>query len=119
MKDFETDEPAWIHEEQSTHVTPKQKKWFTVFMLISVPFCLWAGWFEFGRAEDGNWRAWVYTFEWPFFGGLAIYLWRRLMRGDMPKIPRPDFAALAREAEALVEGKPDHGADADGDHSDN
>lgn len=118
MKDYETDEPAWIHEDQSTQVTQKQKKWFTIFMLIAVPFCLWAGWFEFGRAEHGNWRAWVYTFEWPFFGGLAIYLWRRLMKGDVPKIPRPDFAALAK-ADESVEGKPDHAANADGDQSDN
>lgn len=118
MKDFETDEPAWIHEAHPTEVTAKQKKWFTIFMVIAVPFCLWAGWFEFGRAEQGNWRAWVYTFEWPFFGGLAIYLWRRLMKGDVPKIPRPDLAALAK-AEESMKSKPDHATDADGDHSDN
>jgi hypothetical protein len=121
MKDFETDEPAWIHDvsTEPIPVTDKQKRWFTIFMLVSVPFCLWAGWFEFGRAEHGNWRAWVYTFEWPFFGGLAIYLWRRLMKGDVPKIPRPDFAALAKEADELVEGKPDHASDGDGDHPNN
>ena len=119
MKDFETDEPAWIHEQSAgtTEVTPKQKKWFA--MLVAVPFCLWAGWFEFGRAEHGNWRAWVYTFEWPFFGGLAIYLWRRLMKGDVPKIPRPNFEALAREADKSVESKPDHASDTDGDHPNN
>ncbi len=121
MKDFETDEPAWIHDESNSTlpVSERQKKWFTIFMLIAVPFCLWAGWFEFGRAEQGNWRAWVYTFEWPFFGGLAIYLWRRLMKGDVPKIPRPDFAALAKEADESVERKPDHAPDTDGDHRDN
>jgi hypothetical protein len=121
MKDFETDEPAWIHDESTElpPVTNKQKKWFTIFMLVAVPFCLWAGWFEFGRAEHGNWRAWVYTFEWPFFGGLAIYLWRRLMKGDIPKIPGPDFAALAKEADESMKSKPDHTTDGDRDHPNN
>jgi hypothetical protein len=60
----------------------------------------WVGWFKFSRAQSGNWRAWVYyTFEWPFFGGVVIYLWRRLMHGDIPKIPKPDFEALAKLTE--------------------
>lgn len=51
------------------------------------------------RAQSGNWCAWVYTFEWPFFGAVALYLWRRIMRGDVPKIPRLDLSALAQEAD--------------------
>jgi hypothetical protein len=43
MKDYETDEPAWIHEENSIQVTQRQKKWFTVFLLVSVPFSGQAG----------------------------------------------------------------------------
>jgi hypothetical protein len=99
--DFETNEPDWIHDESqaANPVSARQKMWLTVGLIVVVPFCMWAGWFEFGRAHHGNWRAWVYTFEWPFFGVIAIYLWRRLIRGDVPKIPRPDFAALAKEAE--------------------
>ena len=99
--DFETHEPSWIHDEEggTKPVSEKAKKWLTIGMVLAVPFCMWAGWFEFGRAQHGNWRAWVYTFEWPFFGAIAIYLWRRLLKGDMPKIPRPDLDALAREAD--------------------
>jgi hypothetical protein len=41
------------------------------------------------------------------------------MNGDVPKIPRPDFAALAQEADKLMESKPDHATDADGDHPNN
>lgn len=106
--DYETNEPAWIHEEAegTTPVSRKQKMWLTVALVFAVPFCMWAGWFEFGRAEHGNWRAWVYTFEWPFFGGIAIYLYRRLIKGDVPKIPRPDLAALAKEADEK-EGRPE------------
>ena len=34
------------------------------------------------------------TFEWPFFAGVAFYLWRRLTKGDIPRIPRPNFEEL-------------------------
>ena len=105
-KDEEFQAPQWVQDESNPNiedkhdlVSRKQKIVLTVLLLVVFPFCLWAGWFEFGRAQHGNWRAWVYTFEWPFFGAIAIYLWRRLLKGDMPKIPRPDLDALAREAD--------------------
>ena len=93
MEDEDFKAPDWVtNNEEERPVTDKQKKVLTVVVLIALPFCLWAGWYEFGRAQTGNWRAWVYTFEWPFFGGVAIYLWRRIMRGDVPRIPRPDLS---------------------------
>ena len=102
----EFEAPKWVQDESnpdiaapSDVVSRKQRIWLTVTLVVALPFCLWAGWFEFGRAQTGNWRAWVYTFEWPFFGAVALYLWRRIMRGDLPKIPRPDFSALAQEAD--------------------
>ena len=103
--DYQTHEPEWIHGEEagSTPISAKQRLWLTIGLIIMVPFSLWAGWFEFGRAEGGNWRAWVYTFEWPFFAVIAIYLYRRLLYGQMPKIPRPDLEALALEAEKQEE----------------
>ncbi|CAB4335386.1 unannotated protein [freshwater metagenome] len=95
--------PQWIQDENDPNVpapsgelTQKQRLVLIITLVVVFPFCMWAGWFEFGRAQSGNWRAWVYTFEWPFFGAIAIYLFRRLMRGDVPKIPRPDLAALAK-----------------------
>ncbi|CAB4587178.1 unannotated protein [freshwater metagenome] len=107
----EFEAPKWVQDESnpdiaapSNDVSRKQKIWLTVTLVFALPFCLWAGWFEFGRAQSGNWRAWVYTFEWPFFGAVALYLWRRIMRGDLPKIPRPDLSALAKEAEEREKG---------------
>lgn len=96
--------PKWVQDEDKRPsggvvISRNQKIVFGSVFLIAIPFCLWAGWFEFGRAQHGNWRAWVYTFEWPFFGGVAIYLWRRLLRGDIPSIPRPDFEKLAKLAD--------------------
>ena len=84
-----TNEPDWLHDDTPKPVTRRQKIVLDIVLAISLPFCLWAGWFEFTRAQNGNWRAWVYSFEWPFFGGVAIWLWRRLRRGDIPKIPKP------------------------------
>ena len=92
--------PDWVrNDSQTPPITTKQKRILNISLFIVVPFCLWAGWFEFGRAQSGNWRAWVYTFEWPFFAGVSFYLWRRLTSGDIPRIPRPDLQALADEAD--------------------
>lgn len=95
--DKEFKAPDWVSEtpigEPVQPISKRNKFWLTVTLIIVIPFCLWAGWFEFGRAQSGNWRAWVYTFEWPFFGVLAFYLWRKLIKGGSIKIkiPRPDI----------------------------
>ena len=92
--------PDWVQNDSETPpITTKQKRILNISLFIVIPFCLWAGWFEFSRAQSGNWRAWVYTFEWPFFAGVSYYLWRRLTKGDSPRIPRPDLQALADEAD--------------------
>ena len=96
----EFEAPDWVRDDSATPpVTAKQKRILNISLFVVVPFCLWAGWFEFGRAQSGNWRAWVYTFEWPFFAAVSFYLWRRLTKGDIPRIPRPDLKALADEAD--------------------
>jgi len=104
MEEEEFQAPQWVRDEldpaieKSNGVPERKQKIILTATLITVfPACLWAGWFEFGRVQSGNWRAWVYTFEWPLFAGIALYLWRRLMRGDIPKIPRPDLEAFEKE----------------------
>ncbi len=99
-KNEEFEAPDWVTNDSETPpITSQQKRILNISLFIVVPFCLWAGWFEFGRAQSGNWRAWVYTFEWPFFAAVSFYLWRRLTKGDIPRIPRPDLKALADEAD--------------------
>jgi hypothetical protein len=40
------------------------------------------------RALTGNTLSWVYSFEWPFFTGYAVYLWWRLVHEDpAPRAP--------------------------------
>ena len=89
-KDFQA--PDWVtNDEELKPLTQKQKRFFLAALFVVIPFCMWAGWFEWNRAHEGHWRAWVYTFEWPFFAGVAIYMYRRFLKGDRPKIPRPKF----------------------------
>jgi hypothetical protein len=50
------------------------------------------GWWQAGRAADGNTLSWAYTFEWPVFAVFVIVLWIREMRqtlgGDRPEEPK-------------------------------
>ncbi|MDQ2748441.1 MAG: hypothetical protein M3Y44_02745 [Actinomycetota bacterium] len=49
-------------------------------LVVGVPICVAAGWFELNRALAGRAVAWVYTFEWPLFGIYGVYIWWRLYR---------------------------------------
>jgi len=104
MTSEEFQAPKWVRDENDPTIekidqpiTQKQKYFLIGTLVTVIPLCLLAGWFEFGRAQEGHWRAWVYTFEWPLFAGIAIYLWRRLMHGEMPHIPKPDLDAFEKE----------------------
>ena len=95
MVDKEYEAPDWVqNNEELKPLTPKQKRYFLAVLAVVIPFCMWAGWFEWHRAHEGHWRAWVYTFEWPFFAGVSLYMYRRFLIGDRPKIPRPNLDQL-------------------------
>lgn len=32
---------------------------------------------QYGRAQEGNGRSWVYTFQWPIIGVFALVVWNR------------------------------------------
>jgi type VI protein secretion system component VasK len=54
-----------------------------VTVLLVVAVCLALGWWQLERALSGNTLSWVYTFEWPFFAGYALYMWWKLLHeGD-------------------------------------
>lgn len=46
-------------------------------LVVVVAGCAAATIVELGRAEEGVWRAWVYTFEWPLIGLFALWIWYR------------------------------------------
>jgi hypothetical protein len=49
-----------------------------VAVIVVVPGCLALTWWQVERALSGNTLSWVYSFEWPFFAGYALYMWWRL-----------------------------------------
>jgi hypothetical protein len=53
-------------------------------MIGGVAGSLAAGGFEWTRARAGHEIAWVYTFEWPLFAVMGVYVWWRLLHPDTP-----------------------------------
>src|SRR4051812_25883839 len=55
--------PAWIARH--------------VLAIVLAAGCLVLGWWQFGRASEGNSISWGYMFEWPVFAGFVVFLWWR------------------------------------------
>ncbi len=51
-------------------------------LLLATAICMPAFFFELWRALGGNSLSWAYVFEWPALQGYAVYMWRKLLRGD-------------------------------------
>ena len=60
-------------------------------LLLGVPLCLAAGWFELTRALGGREVAWVYAFEWPMYAVAGP----RCGGGSGTEIPLPPNASTA------------------------
>jgi hypothetical protein len=64
-------------------------KWLLGHVLVwagAVAF-LALGWWQAGRAAEGNVLSWAYTFEWPLFAIFLVYLWIREMRLALGREP--------------------------------
>jgi len=59
-------------------VRPPRDRLLAVVSCVGVITCIAMTLLEFSRAVDGNDRSWAYTFEWPVFAGVIIWIWRRL-----------------------------------------
>ena len=53
-----------------------------VAVLVFVPGCAIAAWWQIGRAQDGNQLSYVYSVMWPVFGLLGLYFWWLLIHTD-------------------------------------
>ncbi|GAA0942089.1 hypothetical protein [Actinocorallia libanotica] len=87
--------------------------WLGIHLIAVILFFgfLWFGWWQFGRATDGNARSWGYTFEWPLFAIFVIVMWIKMIRDELkgvgrepaepaePVVPKTE-AELIKEAEA-------------------
>jgi hypothetical protein len=89
------------------------RKYFTwrcialhVTALVLVPAFLLAGWWQYHVALGGNDLGWVYTVEWPFFAGYAVYMWWALIHDQ--RTPFDRLWAAKQRAAADASGRPLH-----------
>lgn len=72
-------------------------------LIVVLALCISATVIEVNRAGAGNWRAAVYSIEWPLIGAFAIWMWFRFRRegGSFRGITKRWEERVARfEAEA-------------------
>jgi hypothetical protein len=53
-----------------------------VVVLVVVPGCAIAAWWQINRAQDGNQLSYLYSVMWPVFALLAIIFWWMLVHTD-------------------------------------
>jgi hypothetical protein len=53
-----------------------------VAVLVFVPGCAVAAWWQVNRAADGNQLSYLYSVLWPAFGLLGLYFWWMLIHTD-------------------------------------
>ncbi len=71
-------------------------------LVIVLAFCSYATMIEFGRAQEGIDRAWVYTFQWPIIGIFAIVVWNRYRKhGSLTKSMSKYFRERAKRFESM------------------
>lgn len=70
-------------------------------LLLTLPLCAIAAWWQVNRALSGNALSWLYVLEWPAFAGIGVWLWWVLLttapaaRGELPDGERADAAPTA------------------------
>jgi hypothetical protein len=55
-------------------------------LVLAEVICIPAFVIEILRALGGNTLSWAYVFEWPLFGGYAVYMWRQLLRQERGEV---------------------------------
>jgi DNA-binding transcriptional regulator of glucitol operon len=51
-------------------------------VLLFVPGCTAAAWWQITRAQDGNGLSYLYAVEWPIFALLSVYFWWMFIHTD-------------------------------------
>ena len=66
-------------------------------VLVFVPGCAIAAWWQINRAEGGNQLSYLYSVMWPAFGILGIYFWWMLIHTDFETV---GLKGMRRQQEA-------------------
>jgi hypothetical protein len=64
-------------------------------VVVWVPGCLFAGWWQVTRAMDGNGLSYLYSVEWPVFALVGIWVWWSLVHTDPATVGARAQRALA------------------------
>jgi len=57
-----------------------------VAVLVFVPGCALAAWWQINRAQDGNQLSYLYSVMWPAFGILGLFFWWMLIHTDYENV---------------------------------
>ena len=70
-------------------IYPMRQRWLSrraiilhVSVLVWVPMCLVAGWWQVTRALGGNGLSYLYSVEWPVFAAVGVVAWWSLVHTD-------------------------------------
>jgi hypothetical protein len=83
-------------------------------VLVFVPGCALAAWWQINRAADGNQLSYLYSVLWPAFGLLGLYFWWMLIHTDYDSVglkgmQRQQAAAISTDVEATQAASPTPG----------
>ncbi len=82
-----------------------------VAVLVVVPGCAVAAWWQVTRAEDGNQLSYLYSVMWPVFGLLGLWFWWMLIHTDYETVGmkglRRQQAAVQNDAAPQGRGRLD------------
>jgi hypothetical protein len=74
-----------------------------VAVLVFVPGCAVAAWWQINRAESGNQLSYLYSVMWPVFGILGVYFWWMLLHTDYDTV---GLKGMRRQQEAASADDP-------------
>jgi hypothetical protein len=75
----------------------KRAVWLHLAVLVFVPGCVLAAWWQINRAEGGNQLSYLYSVMWPVFGILGLYFWWMLIHTDYDTV---GLKGMRRQQEA-------------------
>ncbi len=75
-------------------------------VLLFVPGCGLAAWWQITRASDGNGLSYLYSVEWPIFAILATYFWWLLIHTDYDEVGLKGMRNRAADAAPIVPIEP-------------
>jgi DNA-binding transcriptional regulator of glucitol operon len=79
-----------------------------VAVVVLVVGFLALGWWQIGRAADGNLLSFGYAVEWPVFAAFVIFVWivemRKALRADKSAVADPHAAERPERADQAAEG---------------